>query len=185
MKWDSDKLSRLALVYRRYSGHVMNVSIAACLFFMVSVITVDIAGRFFGHSILIADEMSRYSFLVITYLGLATTERVGKHIDIDLLTGKFSGRTRYWLAIVVTMVSIALLAWLTLVTAKQVYVVYAGNEVSRTLLKAPLWIPYLCVPLGFAAMSLELVLQLLLRFSRAPELEQENRLLVGKTALEK
>ena len=163
----------------------MNVSIAVCLFFMVSVITVDITGRFFGHSILIADEMSRYSFLVITYLGLATTERVGKHIDIDLLTSKFSGRMRYWLATMVTVISFALLAWLTLVTAKYVWVLYTGASVSRTLLQVPLWIPYLGVPVGLGLMSLELALQLLLRFSSASELAQENGFLVGKTALEK
>lgn len=172
--------------YHRHSGRILDASIGVCLFYMMSVITVDVIGRYFDHSILIADEMSRYMLIAIVYLGLATTQRAGKHIDIDLVTSRLSSASRRRLARVVLAISIMVLAWLTIITAQQVRVFFLGGVVSRTLLAVPMWIPYLCVPVGMGTLTIDLVLEFLLSLGsqETPEEQPEKGLLAGKTTIE-
>lgn len=180
------RLQRAVQSYHRYSGRILDASIGVCLFYMMSVITVDVIGRYFGSSILIADEMSRYMLIAIVYLGLATTQRAGKHIDIDLVTSRLSPASRRRLATVVLAISIVVLAWLTIITAEQVRVFFLGGVVSRTLAAVPLWIPYLCIPVGMGTLTVDLVFEFLLRLGTPETLEERSAkgLLAGRTTIE-
>ena len=91
------------------------------------------------------------------FLGLAHTERRDRHIAITVLTDRLPPRARHLLALAVTLVSIATVAWLAWFTLQPALQDRAMGTVSLSGTRTPQWIPQLAIPLGFVLFALMLV----------------------------
>lgn len=158
------KISKLARYFSLFTGHVSQTSgkaIAVLVGLMAALIMVDVLVRVFGKTILIADEMVTYLILVVAFFGLARTQQMGKHIELQAVTMRLSPKTRGRLRVATLIASIIFLGWFTWATGDAVKEFYTSRAASISFLHTPLWIPYLFVPLGFALLIMEIISELI------------------------
>ena len=89
------KLIHYLDLFSKYSSLTSGTFAAVFVFFMALLIIVDVIGRSTtGWTTLVADEISAYMVVAVVFLGLAHTQRMGRHISIHILTRRFSQRTQ-------------------------------------------------------------------------------------------
>ena len=132
---------------------------AFSLFLMIWLITVDVIGRKFGHSTGVAFEITGYLLLIAVFLGMAYTMKLGKHIEITLVTSMISQRVRRWLRIATSVVGLAFIGWLFWFTLQNAIFSYTFKSVTRTALRTPMWLSDSLVPIGLALLALVIIVQ--------------------------
>ena len=138
----------------------------SCVLLLVLLITVDILGRAtIGKTTLVADEISRYLLLAIVYLGLATTQKAGKHIEVDMFYSRLLPE-RYVKILKKATLIVALLfvIWLTWATWGPVQWSYSQRAQSLSIVRIPLWVPNLLIPLGLALFVIQLLADIVCGF---------------------
>jgi TRAP-type C4-dicarboxylate transport system permease small subunit len=144
-----------------------------CLWAMVFIILIDITGRrFFGHSTQMADELSGYFLVVITFLGAAYTLRQGRHISVDLLQEHLSPKANRILSIFTSVFALAFIVIMILYSLKLSLSSLKFGSLSGTMLNIPMWIPQIVVPVGLFILALA-ALSHILRLIFLPD-QQEN-----------
>ena len=133
---------------------------------MTALVTIEVLGRdLLNRSTLIADEMSGYLLVALTFLGLAPTLRGGCFIRIDTYRARLHGGGRVALEIAIHLLALgyaALLDWHLWRLALDAWRLGTTSiQVSRT----PLWIPQGCMALGGALLVLDLLARLLVVLS--------------------
>ncbi len=112
---------------------------------------------FFNKSIMITDEYSAYMFAAFVMFGLAYTLKVKGHIRINVLTSRLPNSIRRFFeifAIAIAMVLTAFMFYYAILMVKQAYIYQMRSDtVAQTLL----WIPQLCLPIGFFSLLLQLI----------------------------
>ena len=149
-----DVLSRYVGVISRWSGEIF-------LFAMVLLITVDVIGRATGNATMVADEMSRYMLVGIIFLGLAHTQRAGRHIEVNLVTKLFSQKRQEQLALVALIIGTTFVWWFFIATIQNVVRSYVGHVTSLSYIDVPMWIPHLLVPLGVGMFAIVMLIELI------------------------
>lgn len=155
------RLHRLLDLVSRSVGLISAVIGGTSIAVMVSLITVDVVGRYFGRPTLIASEISGYLLVALTFFGLTWTQKKGKHIRISVLTQRLSPKKRRYLSVAIFIVSIIFLTWLVWLTAVPAIRCYTMGIISLTPLGTPMWIPYMFVPVGLAIFVIQLLSQLI------------------------
>ena len=139
------------------AGAVSGAAIVA----MTALVTIEVLGRdLFNRSTLIADEMSGYLLVLLTFVGLAPTLRGGGFIRIDTYRARLRGGARRGLELAIHLLALgytALLDWHLWRLALDAWRLGTTSiQVSRT----PLWIPQACMALGGLLLVLDLLARL-------------------------
>ena len=145
----------------RWAGSVGGMCGAVFIFLMTLLITVDVIGRAFGTPTYVATELSGYLLIGIVFLGLAYTQRKGRHIKIIMLTERLPPRKRQLLEIATLIVALTFISWFTWSTFGPVIQNYVLKATSLTFIHTPLWIPYAFVAVGLAVLGIELMIELI------------------------
>lgn len=132
---------------------VTNVFVIALFVLVVAVVSAQVFSRFVIHlSIRWADELSRFAFVWLIYIGGAVTIRDGRNVCFDLLLDSLKGRAWKVMFTLVTAVSILFL----------VLMIYFGLLVCKSeitemspIMKWPMNIVCSCIPIGGVLMILE------------------------------
>jgi TRAP-type C4-dicarboxylate transport system permease small subunit len=122
---------------------------------MVVVVFIQVIFRFFIQQPLSwSEEVARYVFVWIIWMGAAVVVKQGGHPGMDLLTKSFSPRWQR-----VTEVTMALLYAATLCTmvVTGFGLVYANMSQPSPAMELPMGIPYAAVPLAAVIMLLNVV----------------------------
>lgn len=108
----------------------------------------------FLHSPLLADELSRYMVIAITFIGLAFAWKEKAHVRVEALVTKIPTKVSNWLRLFTTILALVL----------TVAVVYGGyffiqrsldqNRTSDSWLRVPLVWPEMTIVVGFLFMAL-------------------------------
>ena len=148
-----------------FSKHLFRISAVSgqiLIFGMTMLITVDVLGRAtIGKSTLVATEISGYALVAIVFLGLAYTLRTERHVRIELLTKRLPPKRRQQVDIAVLILSMVFISWFTWATMGPVILNYIHHHVSITFLHAPMWIPYLFVPVGAGMLAIGLLIEII------------------------
>lgn len=128
---------------------------------MTVLVTVEVLSRnILNRSTLIADEMSGYLLVGLTFVGLGPTLRGGGFIRIDTYRERVGGRARQALELAIHLLALAyavLLDWYLWGLALDAWRLGTTSiQVSRT----PLWIPQACMALGGLLLILDLLARL-------------------------
>ena len=128
---------------------------------MTALVTVEVLSRdLFNRSTLVADEMSGYLLVALTFLGLAPTLRGGGFIRIDTYHARLRGGARLALDLGIHVLALgyaALLDWYLWGLAWDAWRLGTTSiQVSRT----PLWIPQVCMAGGGLLLVLDLLARL-------------------------
>lgn len=124
-----------------------------------------IARRVLNAPLLITEEISGYMVVAIVFMGLAYTMKAEGHIRADIVLSHAPPRTRAVLEIIATLIALGFAGLLLAGCWRLVAEFYAQGSLSFRYLQTPLWIPGSLLVIGAALLGLQLVAQLLKRFT--------------------
>ena len=149
---------------------VNNLEEAVIIFFMtlaVSVIFLSIIHRylsgfdFFWEYLFFinfswAQELCIYSVIWMAKFGASYCVREGAHIGVDIIVSKV---TRYWQKIltnIALLIGFLFTGTIAVLGVRWVAFIFSTGQVSPDLM-IPMWIVYLCIPLGSSLMAIRFI----------------------------
>lgn len=120
------------------------------------------------------DEMVIYSIIWAVFLSASTLAEEKGHVAATLLIERFPLQVRRYLAIFNSLLALTFCLIVAIYGYKIVSVAYLRDERSLTILRFPLWIPYLSVAVGCSLIVIRYIKRVLLliyRFEVAQILE--------------
>ncbi|GAB1475536.1 hypothetical protein MASR2M70_03680 [Bacillota bacterium] len=113
----------------------------------------------FNNSLPWVEELARYMFVYLTWIGADRAVRDDKHIKLTILQSKLKSKSKY-LEIFITLICAATFIYLTYYGIELIGRLMQNVQISPTL-RLPMWYFYLAVPLGAFLMSIRYVHKLL------------------------
>lgn len=159
MRW----LDRLAAVCGGFAALFL------CLIGVI--IAAQIGSRLMGMQIPAADDFAAWSMAASVFLGLPYAMLHGDHIRVVLLLQALPEHWHKPYELVATTIAACLTAWATWYVAVFAYESYMFNEVAQGMVRMPLWIPQVTMPIGMGLFTLMLIRRLV-RCVRNEELEE-------------
>ncbi|WP_152658483.1 TRAP transporter small permease [Oceanobacillus sp. CFH 90083] len=149
-------------IIKSINNYLEEVILVMLSILMVSVTFLQVVMRTFGNSLSWSEELARFTFIWMVYIGIAYGVKKMKHISIDALLLLFKGKYKLILPIVSNVFFIAF----------SIVIIIYGYEVSSILLgfgqtSAALGIPigfvYLATPVGFGLTLIRLIQNLIIQ----------------------
>ncbi|MBQ9419055.1 MAG: TRAP transporter small permease [Synergistaceae bacterium] len=132
---------------------ITDVAVVTLFSIVVIVVSAQVFSRFVMKlSIRWADELSRFAFVWLVYIGGAVTIRDGRNVCFDLLLDSRKGKS--W-KIMFTLVSLVSMLFLILMTYFGVLVCQTELTESSPIMHWPMAVVCLAIPLGGCLMMLE------------------------------
>ena len=152
-------LRRFSALLARIEDGIAGLVLAAVLGLVVYELVVR---GIFGHSNLWTDEISRVLLIVMTYVSAIGLTRDGAHVRVELFIERLGARLRASLERVID--ALCLLFAMTATWLGYKYVLESaafGISFAHSDLPFPIWVAQAIIPIGFAAISLRLLLRLI------------------------
>jgi len=109
----------------------------------------------------ISTEYSTYFFIALVSLGLGYTMKEDGHIRITLLTGRLKGKPKMIQELALTMLALAISAFLLYFSVLMVYDTYSLGMKADTVSETPLYIPQITIPIGVLLLTFQLISRIL------------------------
>jgi TRAP-type C4-dicarboxylate transport system permease small subunit len=127
---------------------------------LVAIAVLILAGvlaRQVGRVLPSSDDMTAFAVAGSAMLPLAYTFRHAAHIRVDLVIGRLQGRSRTAMEALVLALALAMVAFFAYATFDGMTDSYEFEEVSQGMLKIPIWLPQLALPIGAGLFALALL----------------------------
>ena len=133
-------------------GVVMLAGVAVCF--------ANVVARYlFGHAFFWAEEVMVFLMIWGVFLGVAAAAYERAHLNMDLFSNSFRGRTAY--ALNVALVAVLLAACIFMVVQSwQVVTLFYQGGVRSVSAGVPKWISHSALPVGFALMALAVLVRI-------------------------
>lgn len=171
-----DPLPRLSGILKAVQAHMDSLNtlittvgglalVAAC-----AVLTFGVALRYvFKIAIDWQDETTVFLVLGAVFLSSAAVQARRGHVSIDVFASFISPRMEYWRLLLVDVLSLQLCVFLTWKSGTQFHESWLGDEHSISSWAPPMWIPYSLMTVGLLLLSLQILLQIVVRLATAKE----------------
>jgi TRAP-type C4-dicarboxylate transport system permease small subunit len=156
-------------VLKEKLGKLEEWFIVYTLALMTIIILAQIIMRYiFSNSLSWSEELARYMFLWISWVGASYAVREHAHLRVEILANMCKGKNRVIFEILVYI------GW----TAFTIFLAYQGCKATGFLVRSdqrspalnmPMFIPYASVPVGCALMACRLLAELASLFKRLKE----------------
>lgn len=131
--------------------------LALMLFIMTAVIIVQVICRtFLGFSIFWSEELARYLFVWVSFIGASIALRKGDLVAMDFLEGKIKGK---WQLVYQCLIQLIVLTFVVIAFyfgLKQIFTPTVLNNISPAL-RLPMSLVYAAVPVGFGLMIIHIL----------------------------
>lgn len=118
----------------------------------VAIVFAQVVTRFIFKSPLAwSEEIARYIFIWLVWIGAAYSTKENKNIKIDILSSKLTGTRKVLADIFTGALFIALMLFMLYTTSKVTYTVYASKSIA-TGSHMPMWIAWFSLPLSMLLM---------------------------------
>ncbi|MGI9336753.1 MAG: TRAP transporter small permease [Gammaproteobacteria bacterium] len=144
---------------------VASVVVVVCFAYMTVAVLAQVFGRYvFNYSISWTEETAKFAQIWVVFIGAGITMRFGWHVAVDVLAGMLSLRLARGLSVAIGAGCIGFLA----------IVVYGSLDLielgwmfeTSPVLQIPMWIIYLCIPIGAIYFALEIAISIVDRWDR-------------------
>lgn len=134
---------------------VVASGVAAAIFLALIgvVIAAQIIARQFGHQIPAADDFAAWSMAGSIFLALPYAMLRGDHIRVTLLMQFLPKKLMPAYETLATLFGFVLCTWAAWNACIFVYESFEYNEVAQGMLRVPMWIPQLCMPIGLVLLA--------------------------------
>jgi len=151
------RLPVLAAWTSRAGAVVGAVALAA----MILLITAQVVSRrLLSRPLVVADELSGYLLVILTFTGLGYALLMGDHIQVTLFTDRLGARTRAWLRVAWCVIAAPYLALLVVRTTDLAWDSFRHQTFSVSATNFLLWPIQAFVPLGLGVLLLQLLAEL-------------------------
>jgi len=96
-----------------------------------------------------SEELSRYCFVWIVFVGAAISTKQGAHIGVDYFVKKLSLRFKNYLGIII---NILIISFLLIVITQSIFVVRVNMLQYSPAMRIPIGLIYLAIPVGLSLM---------------------------------
>lgn len=156
---DNSTLSRLDRLFFRLES-LLTLAGGFAIFLLVLLATVNILGRWiFSSPISGYVDWVEQAMAFIAFLGIAYTQRMGGHIRMDILVGKFRGRYLWFTELVTTLLMLAVTSVLIYGSYMHFWRAYTIGDSSLDI-NLPTWPAKMVVPIALTILAMRLLLQL-------------------------
>ena len=116
-----------------------------CFAIMCISLSAQLITRFMGEQLFFTEEISRYAYLWLVFIGLSLGEKDNLHYGVDLLVNTFPKKIRRFIVLLVDLCAVAMYAFLFYWGVRFV----GFNAIMRSpALAMPMTVLNLCVPIG-------------------------------------
>ncbi|MDD5017893.1 MAG: TRAP transporter small permease [Eubacteriales bacterium] len=125
--------------------------------FMLILLTnifLQVVTRLLGFPLSFTEEISRFSYIWITFIGIPYTIHADINIRFTLVIGRLTGKFRYVFEMLLRILEFALMSFLLYWSIR--YCSFMAGVRSPALEISVLWV-YACLPIGFALAIVRLV----------------------------
>lgn len=155
-------LDRVSLVLATTAAAIAAAILAA----LFVVIQYEVVLRFvFNSPTSWTNEVSTFAISWVGFLGAAYVLRIGRHLEVDVLTTRISFPARRLLGTVTDLIGCGFCVFTAFLGKRFVDIAILMRASSASELDTPLWIPYLAIPIGFSLLALEFLVRALSRWS--------------------
>ena len=102
-----------------------------------------------------------YSLVAATFVGSPYVLLTRGHVNVDVLPHYLGPRSRYWLAVFASVLSLVFCLVIAVLTFEFWKEAWDNRWVSDTMWRSRLWIPYASMPIGLGILSLQCIADLL------------------------
>jgi TRAP-type C4-dicarboxylate transport system permease small subunit len=106
-------------------------------------------------------DVVTYSIVGATFVGSAYVLKTRGHVNVEILPLYVKPSTRYWLALVTSLLALAFCVVIFTLCTAYWYEAYSERWLANTVWRARLWIPYLSMPIGLGLLVLQYLAELL------------------------
>ncbi|KJS31538.1 MAG: hypothetical protein VR64_10820 [Desulfatitalea sp. BRH_c12] len=153
-----------------YSSDTGGIVAAICLLVVTFIVVYEVFMRYiFNAPTTWVQEMSIYLCMAIGFLGAAYALKNDSHFSITVVVDRLNPRNRRRLKIVTDFLGAIYSFVFIFKGMEMVKFAYDIEDVSTGLLAAPLWIPWLLVPVGGLLLTLQFINKLADDFSNRPK----------------
>ncbi len=136
------------------AGMAVTLSLSAVIFYNV------ILRYIFNRPTFWAEEVSSIMLVMIAFLALAELSRRRSHIKFNIVLDRLSPRKHAIAEVITSVAGLIFCAALIWQGGMATHMVYTKNMCMPSLLRTPLFIPYLFLPLGALMLSLQLLVRI-------------------------
>ncbi|MCB1398694.1 MAG: TRAP transporter small permease, partial [Rhodobacteraceae bacterium] len=111
----------------------------------------------FNYSLGFAEELTGYGVVMLTFFGASLALRQGSLFQVHFLFDAVPAHVRLWLMRVFVVVALAICIILAWKTKDVMLSSFARGKFAPTVLRTPLWIPQMLLPLGFGVIGFFLI----------------------------
>ncbi|MCK6263409.1 TRAP transporter small permease [Vibrio sp. ZSDE26] len=131
------------------------------LVIMVASIFLQVVTRTLDYSVSWTEELARYCFIWLIYIGISFAVAKKSHIKIEALTMLVDNKEKKYLSLFSDLVFFVFSIVILFKSTQMVMNLYYLGQTSPAL-GLPMWIVYLAGPVGFALTSFRLIQQMLI-----------------------
>ena len=156
-------------MFYRILNQSIKVLTILCLSVLTIIVPIEVFLRyFFGKSLYITEEFTRYLMVWVVFLASSLALRENSHISIEIFVNRFRGRTRSWLNLIALLL---LLTFLVFLIIEGIIALSFQMDQIVPSLGIPIFWFYLAIPVGSFLMILNLL----------PKIWESLKIISGKT----
>lgn len=166
----------------RILGRIIEVAgvIAGLLIFLIAaMILLSIGGRNMMIPVYWVEPYSVYFFIAISYMAAAYAMYKSEHIKVDILTNRFSMKTKKVLECFLMTVSLVFFIYLAKYSWVMAHRSYVNHSKDLSIIQIPIWIPQSSLVIGCVLLCLAIIRHLLLLFLKDENKSENETPLLG------
>ena len=129
------------------------VGAAVAMVAIAVVILAQIVARLAGTQVPAADDFAAWAMAASAFLALPYALLHGEHIRVTLILSRLSGSTARAVETLATALGLGLAAWAAWQAGLFVFDSWRYDEVAQGVLRVPMWIPQLPMPIGLTLLA--------------------------------
>lgn len=147
-------------VLRWLDKHIEEVFLVFFSVIMVVVIFLQVVMRQLDNSLSWTEEMARYSFIWLVYIGISYGVKKQRHLKVDIMLLLFKNKGKVILSMIANVLFLVFCF----------FVIYHGYDIAKRLLafgqtspanKIPMGLVYMATPVGMGLASIRIIQQLI------------------------
>lgn len=147
---------------------------------MLIILSVQVFSRFFGVSNSWSEELARYLFIWLIFVGAGMAAEKTAHITIETMTFIWPKKIRRYVEILGALVWLVFSLVIVYYSANYAIMLYHANRISLSLY-VNMAIPYAAIPVGYAFIAVRIVQRELIPriLNKTKEMTLEEKVLSG------
>jgi C4-dicarboxylate transporter, DctQ subunit len=129
------------------------ITSSVALSLMAVIIIVQVFQRYvIQHSLDWPEELARYLFIYAVYIGSSFAASGRRHLEVTIIRNVFGPKIGIVFTVLAYIITIFFCVLMFFWGIKMIYFVIESGQVAPAL-QFPMWIAYVCIPLGFSLMG--------------------------------